>query len=443
MNGGPSLKDVKAPGLSKLQKRGIDLHPQFSLDVKRRTWNVTQNGSSIEVALDDGVLEARGREKRICEVELELKSGDGAALYELAQKIGEEAGATPYFLSKGARGYRLVEDAVDTPARRLALRLEKDVSAADAFVKIVDACLKQFSLSEEILESATDAEAVHQARVAIRRLRAAFSMFKQFVVGEDADTARSELKWLSDLLGEARDLDVFVDGRMTPIALQHPDVAGVQELIRALEAMRERSRRRLQEALHSTRFRMLLLNVARCAHEGPWRRSDGGLFLDFARSELSRRLRSVISKRKAVCGLDARKRHRLRIRAKKLRYMFEFLKPAAASRKALDVESDRLERLQDLLGELNDAIAGERLLGRIVKEFSDAGRHFRGRSRQGDAGCAPGTRPQSDQDARRPASQGNFRLRPFRSEADWRVRAKPAGRHRAGIINHLSIPRHG
>ena len=363
----PTLEEVDAPALSKLQKRGIALQPQFSLDVERRTWTVTQNGACIEVALDEGTLRAQGREKRICEAELELKSGDSAALYELAQKLAEEAAATPYFVSKGARGYRLTEESSDAPARGLSLRLGKDASAADAFQKIADACLKQFTINEEILESAIDAAAVHQARVAIRRLRAAFSMFKNVVVGDDADAARSELKWLSDLLGEARDLDVFVDTRMRQNALQHPDVAGMQELARGLLAMRERSRQRLQDALHSTRFRVLLLNVARCAHNGQWRQSDGGLFLDFARSELDRRLRSVIKKRKAVRRLDARKRHRLRIKAKKLRYMFEFMKLAAPS-KPLGVESDRLERLQDLLGELNDAIAGERLLGRIVKD---------------------------------------------------------------------------
>ena len=366
-NGDPRLDKLEAPGLAKLLKRGIALRPQFSLEVDRRTWNFTRNGSCIEIALDDGKLEAGGRQQRICEAELELKSGDSDALYGLAHKLGQEAAATPYFVSKGARGYRLAEDAIGTPASGLTLRLGNDVSVADAFQKIADACLKQFSLSEEILEGSIEAEAVHQARVAIRRLRAAFSMFKDVVVGEDADAARRELKWLSDLLGEARDLDVFLDSRISPVTLQHPNVAGMQELTESLRAMRERSHRRLEDALHSSRFRELLLDVARCAQGGQWRQNGGGLFVDFARGELDRRLRSVKRKRKAVRGPNALKRHRLRIQAKKLRYMFEFMK-AADSWKSLTAEADRLERLQDLLGELNDAIAGERLLGRLVQE---------------------------------------------------------------------------
>jgi triphosphatase len=365
-DGEPSLEGIEAAGLAKLTRRGIALRRMFSLEVDRRTWNLCRDGACIEVALDEGKMEAGGRERPIREAELELKSGEPDYLYELAQKICKEIAATPIFVSKGAHGYRLAESLDEAPARGLSLHFERDVSVADAFQTIVDACLKQFSLNEEILENAIGAEAVHQARVAIRRLRAAFSMFNDVVNGEDADAARRELKWLSKLLGEARDLDVFLENRMKQVALEHPDVPGVRELARRLESMRDRARHRLDGALHSDRFRALLLGVARCAHHGTWRR-DGGLFTDFALDTLEQRLNSVRGKRKAVRGLDAHKRHRLRINAKKLRYMFEFLKPVA-SRKVVGAVSDRLERLQDLLGTLNDVIAGERLLGQLVEE---------------------------------------------------------------------------
>ena len=210
---------------------------------------------------------------------------------------------------------------------------------ADAFQTIVDARRNSFLLNEELLETAIDPEAVHQARVAIRRLRAAFSMFQDVVAGEDADAARRDLKWLSRLLGEARDLDVFLENPMKQVALEHPDVPGVRELARRLESMRDRARHRLDGALHSDRFRALLLGVARCAHHGAWRRGDDGRFTDFALDTLEQRLNSVRRKRKAARGLDAHKRHRLRIKAKKLRYMFEFLKPVA-SRKALGAVLD-------------------------------------------------------------------------------------------------------
>ena len=369
-DGEPSLEGIEAVGLAKLTRRGIALRRMFSLEVDRGTWSLRRDGACIELALDEGKMEANGHERPIREAELELKSGEPDYLYEVAQRICKESAATPIFVSKGAHGYRLAEGIDNAPARGLTLHLEGNVSVADAFQTIVDACLSQFSLNEEILETAIDSEAVHQARVAIRRLRAAFSMFKDVVVGEDADVARRELKWLSKLLGEARDLDVFLENRMKQVTLEHPDVPGVRELARRLELMRDRARHRLDGALHSDRFRALLLGVARCAHHGAWRR-DGGLFTDFALDRLEQRLNSVRRKRKAVRGLDAHKRHRLRIKAKKLRYMFEFLEPVAP-RKAVEfvgAVSDRLERLQDLLGTLNDVVAGERLLGQLVEEL--------------------------------------------------------------------------
>jgi inorganic triphosphatase YgiF len=366
-DGEPSLEGVEGAGLEKLRRRRIALRRMFSLEVDRGTWSLRRDGACIEVALDEGKMEAGGRERPIRQAELELKSGEPDYLYELAQKICKESAATPFFVSKGALGYRLADRLDDAPARGLTLHFEGDASVADAFQAIVDACLKQFSLNEELLETAIDTEAVHQARVAIRRLRAAFSMFKDVVVGEDADAARRDLKWLSRLLGEARDLDVFLENPMKQVALEHPDVPGARELARRLESMRDRARHRLDGALHSDRFRALLLGVARCAHHGAWRRGDDGRFTDFALDTLEQRLNSVRRKRKAARGLDARKRHRLRIKAKKLRYMFEFLKPVA-SRKALGAVLDRLERLQDLLGALNDVIAGERLLGQLVEE---------------------------------------------------------------------------
>ena len=59
-----------------------------------------------------------------------LKSGESEALYGLAHRLGQEAAATPYFVSKGARCYRLAEDAIYTPARGLTFRLENDVAVA-------------------------------------------------------------------------------------------------------------------------------------------------------------------------------------------------------------------------------------------------------------------------------------------------------------------------
>jgi triphosphatase len=116
----------------------------------------------------------------------------------------------------------------------------------------------------------------------------------------------------------------------------------------------------------------LLLSALRCVHNGEWMLSNESAisretsFLDLAKSELDRRFGSVRKNKKAVRGHDALKRHRVRIKAKKLRYMAEFLKPLA--RKSIRTNLERAKAVTGSIGALNDAIAGERLLGQVVEE---------------------------------------------------------------------------
>lgn len=91
-----------APGLVEL----------FRTDFTRTLWNVELDGAKIEAAVDQGdvIAEVDGATRRapICEVELELKSGDEAALHALAAELGAQiAGLKPDNVSKAQRGYQL------------------------------------------------------------------------------------------------------------------------------------------------------------------------------------------------------------------------------------------------------------------------------------------------------------------------------------------------
>ena len=368
----PSAESLKRTPAAKFTKRLNKLRPLFCLDVDRRIWSVERGGATTEVALDVGEISANNRHEPIYEAELELKSGSPEMLFDLAMEIAGEAEAPLSFVSKGTRGYRLARGVATTPEHELELRLDADVTVEAAFAQIAEACLRQFSINEERLGADMDAEAVHQGRVAIRRLRAAFSMFKPVVRGPDAEKSREELKWISDLLGRARDLDVFIDGPLAKIALEHPGVPGLEELAQHICAMRDTARERLGAGLRSERFRAMLLAVVRCVHIGEWTQSSSATlreqqFLDFAASELDRRFRKVTKKAKAVRGSDALKRHRVRIQAKKLRYMAEFVAPLLSPSETSETLRE-LKKLQDLLGLLNDAIAAERLVAGVADD---------------------------------------------------------------------------
>ena len=367
----PSLKELKKTPAAKLIRSIARMRPVFSMSIDRRTWKLSDGDGSAEVALDCGTLEAGSRVQPIYEAELELKEGGPEFLYELAAKVTSGLDASVSFVSKGRHGYRLAEKRAAAPEHAIDLHFDSDVAVEDAFKKIAAACLRQFSINEERLRIEPDSELAHQARVAMRRLRAAFSMFNRVVVGDDADEVRAGLKWVSDLLGSARDLDVFLESRVKMFRLEHPGVPGFEELTKRLEDMRVAAHAQLQEALRSDKFSRLMLSIIRCVRDGDWTATSPLLrqrpFLEFAESELQRRFEAVAKKKKAVRGQDALKRHHVRIKSKKLRYMAEFLKPLAPG-KRFSKTSKQLEELQDLLGELNDAIAGERLLGRIVSE---------------------------------------------------------------------------
>ena len=91
-----------------------DLIELFRTNFTRTLWQVAHNGATVEAAIDQGDVIAKvdGETRRapILEVELELKSGDEAALHALADELRAKVpGLAPDDVSKAQRGYRLRE----------------------------------------------------------------------------------------------------------------------------------------------------------------------------------------------------------------------------------------------------------------------------------------------------------------------------------------------
>ena len=91
-----------------------DLIELFRTNFTRTLWQVAHNGATVEAAIDQGDVIAKvdGKTRRapILEVELELKSGDEAALHALADELRAKVpGLAPDDVSKAQRGYRLRE----------------------------------------------------------------------------------------------------------------------------------------------------------------------------------------------------------------------------------------------------------------------------------------------------------------------------------------------
>lgn len=350
------------PVLGAVEKIGDDLGVAFSTTVKRTTKLWATGGAAIEIAIDRGVVEAGGRSETVNELELELKAGDPAALYDLARALFKLAPIRLSLTTKSERGYRLVKPGLAGKASRPSL--EPAMSVAQAFSAVVRSCLAQICGAADAFHRAPGPEGVHQTRVGLRRLRTALKLFKDAIGDERRSWIESEVRWLTKELGPARSLDVFRDETFAAARPDLSDADAAARYARRLEQAREAAYGRAGVAIASPRFAAFALELALWVEAGPWRHTDAPAqraLLDspigpFAIAALDH-LRQVVRKHGAdLKGLDPEDRHELRIRAKRLRYATSFFANALGEEgdKKRRKFSSALKALQEQLGQLND-----------------------------------------------------------------------------------------
>ncbi len=206
-----------------------------------------------------------------------------------------------------------------------------------------------------------DPEALHQIRVALRRLRSAFTLFRPlFSADPAAATLRDEIKRVTEPFGRARNLDVFLDETLAPEIERRPEEAGLHDLRALIGAERERATAAVLAILDSAAWRGLIFDLVAWIEAGPWRRTEGARSRpaeDFAAEVLERLRRRIKRRGRHLDRLEPEERHRVRIDAKKLRYGAEFfagLYAEGKSRKRHKAFVAALAALQDHLGALND-----------------------------------------------------------------------------------------
>jgi CHAD domain-containing protein len=189
-----------------------------------------------------------------------------------------------------------------------------------------------------------------------------------------AASLNQELKWLAAVLGTVRDLDVQLErmDEMDQIAAsweQRSSGAPLAEVRDLLERHREGEREHLIEALDSPRWDRLATALTAMVTRGPARtpaaRQPAALVVPALVDE--RHHKVVRASRRARRTGEPADFHRLRIRAKRLRYSLEFTSDLYGPR--TDRFTKRLARLQDRLGLLQDAeVATSRLFELALSE---------------------------------------------------------------------------
>ncbi|WP_163339644.1 CHAD domain-containing protein [Desulfopila sp. IMCC35008] len=203
-----------------------------------------------------------------------------------------------------------------------------------------------------------DSEFLHDLRVAIRRTRSLLSLLKKYLDVEGLQFYRDELKWLGNITGPTRDLDVYLLAKdefrkMLPLLL-HP---GLDNFFNDLEIRRKKSIRALRRNLASERFAVFMEKWKQFLEELPENN------LNPAGKKTCRMVaRKIIRKRFTKILRDGghispespdKSLHALRIEGKKFRYLLEFFRSLFV-RDAVDKYHKQLKRLQNNLGDFND-----------------------------------------------------------------------------------------
>lgn len=356
--------DPELGPLPHLTPRGADLRPVFNVRVSRRQRSFHYHGAEIELALDQGEVGSGDQTSPICEVELELKSGPPAALFQLARELSAAAPLFLAFESKAARGHALVSGRAPAAAHHgETVELSKDCAVAEAFEAVAGHALAQIAANAASLRTAPGPEAVHQLRVGARRLRSALSTFGPALEDEGLAAVKADFKWLAHACDQVRNLDVFADEILQPAEASGVHPPGLGALRKAVDVVRRRAWTRAGRTAASERFRTLMIDATAWVETGAWRDQDAAKApaLDFADRALTHRRKRLAKHRDAAGGADDAARHHLRIEAKKLRYAAEDL-GGLYGRKPVRRYLDDLKALQEVLGELNDLATAEPLL---------------------------------------------------------------------------------
>jgi inorganic triphosphatase YgiF len=371
--GEPDLAQARDTGLGDLLIRKFcrKLKPQFETRVRRTVFPLERDGTVIALALDQGTIKTGGASMRLCEIELELQRGAQEHLFEVARLIARALPVQLALVSKAERGYRLLDGEQTAPVKFSAVALAPDTPAREAFREIGRACLQQIAGNEPALLK-DDAEGVHQMRVGLRRLRSAIALFSALLEDPQTEKIKAELKWLTGELGPARELEVLI-ARVVKPAQRRSGWDDIPKLSQQFAGRRAAALAHARHAIASERYRLLKIEIAAWLETGQWAAPQDELVRDrcalpietFAAGQLSLSRRKLRKKAKSFAELDARRRHKLRIEAKKLRYASDFFSGLFSGKRAGKPREKflaALEAVQESLGDLNDIAVHESII---------------------------------------------------------------------------------
>ncbi|MFN3399461.1 MAG: CHAD domain-containing protein [Ferrovibrio sp.] len=353
-----AVDDPKVRALLERPKIATRLTPVFETNFRRIVWTFElPRATRIELALDRGWIAACGQREPICEIEIELQSGEVSELFSLALALAERVPLAPAPLSKADRGVALFLQTPPMPARAMPVPLSAGMTPLEAFRTIALACLDHLQRNHAAALASDDPEYIHQMRVALRRLRAALRLFRPLLPADLSGRLRSLVRELMTPLGKARDIDVLLTEVVQPVLAALPDEPRLTALTGVIAERRQAMRQEALRLLGAPRYGTIVLTMLALVHgisAAESSKARAPLHLaEFAHERLRRLRRQALDLARQADAVRPETFHALRIGIKRLRYALEFFAPLAA-RKVTRRRIEELAALQDVLGRIND-----------------------------------------------------------------------------------------
>ncbi|MCB1758902.1 MAG: CHAD domain-containing protein [Gammaproteobacteria bacterium] len=251
------------------------------------------------------------------------------------------------------------------------------MSASEAAAAIFKHHFKYMERWEKTARGFDDIEGVHQLRVSFRKIRSAFSLFRDAIPKAVSQPWNQEIRWIASQLGLARDLDVFIAEGMGAIEGKLP-FNGEKKLLELARAARaEAYASEVRPMLDSDRFANLKKGFEEWYEQRSWEQeSDDNKALkrqqmriiQYSRKLLDKQERRVLTLGSHIDRRDAQQMHRLRIECKKLRYAADFFRPLYSGFGGF---MEHMAGLQDILGVMNDIAVTHHLLELLLANNSD------------------------------------------------------------------------
>jgi CHAD domain-containing protein len=215
-------------------------------------------------------------------------------------------------------------------------------------------------------------DAIHDMRVACRRVRTALRIFKA-QLPERAHKTAEEVAWLGRVLGRGRDLEVQIATlKNTAWLLADQDRTNLHPYWERLSDRFQGERREIMQALDSPRYTQLLLVLENIAlsipEEGDQNRHTGRAGARII-GQVIKGIFAKYPRRTVPQEMTDRSLHKLRIEMKRIRYLCEFFSHVSSA--GIDSYIQKTKVLQKILGDHQDLVTGNEMVRAEGRQAAD------------------------------------------------------------------------